>query len=146
VNPLNLPQWGKKPKPFEKKVDNFLGIQNEVVRDDAGAKDHIVIQALGGIKGTTPQTYKVAYVEGQTLGQYLGRLKLKRAATYGAVYDQANLSGGRCRMTYVPQKGSHITIGNAGAGSATSHQRSNHDAQRLASNMGGGARIVEGSK
>ena len=148
MNPLDLPKWGPKPKPkpFEKKIEHFLGVQNEVVRDDAGADAHITIQVLGGIKGTNPQSYKVAFTEGQPLGQYLGRLKLKRAAAYSAVYDQTDLSRGRCRMSYVPKKGSHITLGRAAVGSATQHQRSSHDAQKLAANMGGGAKVVEVKK
>ena len=117
-----------------------------VVRDDAGADSHIVIQVMGGIKGTTPQSYKVAFVEGQTLGRYLGRLKLKRAAAYSAVYDRANLEVGRCRMSYVPQKGSFITVGGSAGGSATQFQRSNHDAQKVAARMGGGASVVEVKK
>ena len=148
MNPLNIPKWGPKPKPkpFEKKVDAYLGLQNEVVRDDSSAESHITIQVTGGIKGTVAQTYKVAFVEGQSLGQYLSRLKLKRAAAYNAVYDQSNLETGRCRMSYVPKSRAHITIGRAMVGSATQHQRSNHDAQKLATNMGGGARVVEVKK
>lgn len=148
MNPLDLPKWGPKPKPkpFEKTVDQYIGLQNEVVRDDSGAEDHISVQVFGGIKGTVAETYKVTYVEGQTLGQYLSRLKLKRAAAYNAVYDQTDLERGRCRMSYVPTKDSHITIGRAVVGSATQFQRTNHDAQRIASNMGGGARVVEVKK
>jgi hypothetical protein len=146
VNPLHLPKWNiKKKKPLHE-VEHFLGIQNEVVRDDADAKSHITIKAAGGIRGSETQTYKVEHIEGQSLGQYLGRLKLKRAGIYSAVYDQTNLSNGRCRMTYVPKGGAVITIGGAKSGSATHLQRTNHDAQRIAANMAGGAKVVEVKK
>ena len=150
MNPLDLPKWGSKPKPKvelnQKKVNHFLGVQNEIVRDDSIAEAHVIIQVMGGLKGVASQTYRVAFVEGQPLAQYLGRLKLKRAATYSAVYDQSNLSAGRCRMSYVPKKGAHIVIGRSGVGSATQYQRSNHDAQRVAARMGGGAQVVEVKK
>ena len=150
MNPLDLPKWGSKPKPkvelSQKKVDSFLGLQNEIVRGDSVAEAHVIIQVMGGIKGVVAQTYKVAFVEGQSLGQYFGRLKLKRAAAYSAVYDQSNLSNGRCRMSYIPRRGAHIVIGRSGVGSATQYQRSNHDAQRVAARMGGGAQVVEVKK
>jgi hypothetical protein len=148
VNPLDIPKWGPKPKPklLRKRVEQFTGLRNEAVKDDVGADSHITIQVMGGIKGTSSQIYKVAFVEGQSLKQYLGRLKLRRAAIYNAVYDQTNLQAGRCRISYVPTRGSHITIGKSSVGSATQFQRSNHDAQRVAANMGGGAKVVERKK
>lgn len=149
MNPLYIPKWDTKKKKKGKSlktVEHFLGVQNEAVKDDASASSHITINIAGGIRGNDPQTYKLAYSEGQSLGQYLGRLKLKKAGIYNAVYDQTNLSNGRCRMTYVPRRGSIITIGLARAGSASHLQRTNHDAQRLAANMGGGAHIVEVKK
>jgi len=147
MNPLDLPWSSASPKkePEKERKPNFIGIQNEVVRDDASAPKHITI-SVRGISGVPSQEFKVAYSEGQPLSKYLMRLKLKRVATYNAVYDQTNLEKGRCRMTYVPQVGAHILIGPPGVGSAYSLQRTNHDARRLSANMGGGAKVVEGKK
>lgn len=142
MNPLNIPQWGKEPKKEERKSPSFIGVQNEAVRDDAEADNQITIQ-VRGIKGTPEGTFKLAHSPGMSLGKYLRRLKLKRAATYASVYDTTNLERGRCRMTYVPEKGAHILIGPIGYGPSSHMQRTSVDAQQVAANMGGGAKIVE---
>jgi hypothetical protein len=148
MNPLDLP-WSSAPPKKEPEIKerkpSFIGIQNEVVRDDASSSAHITV-AVRGVSGVPSQEFKVAYVEGQSLGRYLTRLKLKRTATYNAVYDQTNLENGRCRMTYIPQAGANIAIGPPAVGSAYALQRTNHDARRLATNMGGGAKVVERKK
>lgn len=137
-----IPKWGK-PKKEPRVVHHHLGIRNEVVRDDEGYDRHITVRVVGGVGGAASGEYKVGYTEGMNLGRYLSRLKLKRIAAYSAVYDQTNLENGRCRMTYVPQPGAKITVGPSQIGSATAHQRSGVDAVRVATRMGGGAKVVE---
>jgi hypothetical protein len=137
-----IPKWGKKVEPPRPRTDpSFIGVRNEAVRDDSGKEAHITIRT----GDSEDNEYKVEYVEGQALSRYLGRLRLKRRAAYSAVYDRTNLENGRCRMTYVPGPGAVITIGSASVGTATGFQRSRHDAEALARNMGGGADVVEGS-
>lgn len=146
VNPLSLPNW-KKPKEEPKIIGRnvSLGPKGETVIIDKDAKHHVVIE-VRGVKGTHPGAYKVAYQEGQSLGVYLRRLRLKRTACYSAVYDIKATDRGRLRMTYIPNKGSHIVIGSSAIGVATQFQRSSVDAQRVAANMGGGRRVVEVDK
>jgi len=142
MNPLNLP-FGRKPrKEPQEKVPNFLGVKTEAVRDDAGAEKFIII-SVGGLKGIPAGEFKLAWVEGQSLGVYLSRIKMKRAAIYAAVRNPDRLELGRLRMTYIPEEGDRITIGNAQVSSALTFQRSNHNAEAVARRMGGGARIVE---
>jgi len=146
VNPLNIPQWGKPEEPKDgRKVPSFLGVRNEAVRDDVEAEEIITIQ-VRGLKGTADGIYKLAYSPGTSLGKYLRRLQLRRAATYSAVYDTTNLEKGRCRMTYIPDKGAIILIGQAVFGPVSHLQRSSVDAQRAAFNMGGGSKVVEYKK
>jgi len=134
---LHLPQWGKKKKPKRKKTTNFLGVQNEAVRDSAKAEQFVIIN-VASVKGAASGSYKLAYVPGQSLKLYLKRLKLLRVAIYHSVYDLTNKEHGKCRMTYVPKAGARIQIGPVGVGLATHLQRTNVDAQRVAANMGGG--------
>lgn len=143
MNPFLIPKWGKKEAEFKKVDRPHLGVRNEAVWDDKDSEHHITIRVMGGVTGDTSGEYKLAYSEGTSLARYLSRLNLKRSAAYSAVYDHSNLENGRCRMTYVPKPGARIVIGHASVGSAVEHQRSNVDAQRLAVNMGGGAKVVE---
>lgn len=144
MNPLDLPSRKIKKGP-EKKVPQFLGIRNEKVKSDSSASSFVTV-VVRGIKGASSGEYRVAYQEGQSLGKYLSELKLKRVGVYNAVYDEAHPAAGRCRMTYVPKPGSRVVIGSAAVGQFTHFQRSNHDAQRIAFNMGGGAKVVEVKK
>lgn len=142
MNPLDLP-FGKKPeRPLEKKVPSYLGVKNEAVRDDQGANKKITI-SVGGLKGVSSGEYKLEWVEGRMLGEYLSRLKLKRAAIYAAVRNLDNLELGRLRMTYIPEVGDRIALGSASMSSAVSYQRSNHNAENVARRMGGGAKFVD---
>jgi hypothetical protein len=146
VNPLSLPNW-KKPKEEPKITGRnvSLGPKGETVIIDKDAKHHVIIEVRGA-KGVHPGSYKLAWQEGCSLGGYLRRLRLKRAACYSAVYDINAKNRGRLRMTYVPNKDSHIVIGSSALGVATQFQRSSVDAQRVATNMGGGRRVVEVDK
>lgn len=112
---------------------------------DKDAKHHVVIE-VRGTKGVHPGIYKLAWQEGQRLGDYLRRLRLKRIACYSAVYDINAKDRGRLRMSYIPTKDSHIVIGSSALGVSTQFQRSSVDAQRVAANMGGGRRVVEVDK
>lgn len=147
LNPLPLPKWSKKKKkiPEARKVHNYIGLKSEAVREDAGAKSHIVI-SVQGVKSMPSGSYSVAYLPGQSLGKYLSRLKLKRTAIYSAVYDSVHGGNKRLRMTYVPKEGSRITIGSIGHGPVTHLQRTTVDAQRVALNMGGLEKVVERKK
>jgi hypothetical protein len=149
VNPLNIPKWGaKEPKPelpVSPKRSTSFGIKKEVVLADSSSEKHVVIEVRSA-QGAHPGLYKVAYRKGFTLGQYLRKLRLKRAACYSAVYDLSRKTGGRVRLSYVPNDKSHIVIGSGSLGVAGKHQRTSSDAQRLASRMGGGARVVEVKK
>lgn len=137
MNPLSLPQWGKKKKIGDlPKANNYLGVKTEAVREDAEAEFHVSIM-VRGVKSVPSGSYKVAFVPGQQLGKYLSRLKLKHAAIYSAVYDTVHGGNRRLRMAYIPQAGSQITIGISAAGPATHLQRSTVDAQRVAAKMGG---------
>lgn len=137
MNPLDIPSWGKKKKEVEdlRRTPHFIGVQNEAVRDDSGAKKHVTIE-VRGVKGNSNSSFPLAHTPGMKLSRYLSRLKLKRAATYAAVYDITNLENGRCRMSYIPRPGSHIVIGSPAAGSATHLQRTSHDATRIMARMG----------
>jgi len=142
MNPLDLP-FGKKPKePQKEKVPSYLGVRNEAVRDDLRAKKKVTIQ-VGGLKGVAGGQYQLEWVEGQMLGEYLSRLRLKRAAIYAAVRHADKPYLGRLRMTFIPDAGDRITIGNPSVSPASPYQRSNHNAERVARGMGGGARFVE---
>ena len=144
VNPLDLPFGKKPPKPedLREKIPHFIGVKNEAVRDDAGAQKIITI-SVSGIKGVPAAAYKLEWVEGQMLGTYLSRLKLKRAAIYAAVRNIDDLERGRLRMTYIPEEGARISVGNSRVSSALQYQRTNHNAESVARNMGGGAKVVE---
>lgn len=142
MNPLELP-FGKKPKPEPKeKVPSYLGVKNEAVRDDETAEQHITI-IVNGLKGVPNREFKLRWEPGQQLGKYFSRIKLKQTAIYAAVRNPDNLSAGRLRMTYIPEPGMRITVGNARVSSAVHLQRSNHNAESVARKMGGGARVVE---
>jgi hypothetical protein len=148
LNPLQLPDWTKKKKPelpARDKRASHLGLKAEVTIIDKDAKHHVIIE-VRGVKGTHPGKYKLAYVKGCMLGDYLRRLRLKRTACYSAVYDITNKKTGRLRMTYVPTETSHVVIGNRGLGVSTKFQRTSIDAQRVAANMGGGRKVVEVEK
>lgn len=146
MNPLSLPDW-KKPKEKDPRTGNnqSLGLKAEAVMFDKDAKHHVVIE-VRGTKGVHPGIYKLAWQEGQRLGDYLRRLRLKRIACYSAVYDINAKDRGRLRMSYIPTKDSHIVIGSSALGVSTQFQRSSVDAQRVAANMGGGRRVVEVDK
>jgi hypothetical protein len=137
VTPLDLP-WarGRPPEPEKAKVPNFIGLKNQVVRDDAEAGGKKITIEVKGVKGHQPGEYEIAFEEGATLGHYLKRLKLRRAAAYSAVRDFTNLPAGRLRLSYVPKEGAKIVLGSASVSSAIQYQRSNIDAQRVAYNMG----------
>jgi len=139
VNPLDFP-WNQlekpKPKIKEDPVPNFIGVRNEAVRDDVNAEDHLVV-TVQGLTNVPTGEYKVSFSDGQRLGTYLARLKFKHAATYAAVYDTSNLEKGRLRMSYVPTKASKILICPPAYSPLMFMQRTNVDAQKLASNMGG---------
>jgi len=142
LNPLSTP-WGKKPHVEEKPtVPSFIGVRNEAVRDSANAKNIITVH-VRSIKGVPDGEYRLEWVEGTTLKQYLTQVKLVSAAMHAAVRDTTNPSVGRVRMHYIPEPGAHITLGSPSVSSALQFQRSNHDAQNLARRMGGGERIVE---
>jgi hypothetical protein len=142
LNPLSVP-WGKKPEVEEREaVPSFLGLRNEAVRDNAGAEKSITI-AVHGLKGTPNGEYKLEWVEGTTLKQYLSQLKLVSTAMRSAVRDLTNLGIGRLRMHYIPQEGARIALGNPSLSSALQFQRSSHDAEAVALKMGGGAKVVE---
>ena len=143
LNPLDLP-WAKPPppEPEGESVPHFIGVRNEVVRDDAGAKEIITIE-VRAVSGVPSGKYTLEYTPGQRLSKYLSRLKLKRAATYNAVYDQSNLEKGRCRMSYVPEVGAHITIGPPAYGSAMQYQRSSMDSHELGRRLSKGPRVVD---
>jgi hypothetical protein len=147
VNPLHLPSWKKKEPelPARNNRASHLGLKAEVMIVDKDAEHHVVIE-VRGVKGAHPGKYKVAYVEGRMLGDYLRRLRLKRVACYSAVYDITNKKTGRLRMTYVPSETSHIVLGNRSTGVSTKYQRSSIDAQRVATRMGGGRKVVEVEK
>lgn len=150
LSPLSLPKWGSKPNKEKTTTPDFLGVANEALRDDAGAAEHIIIEVRGLAKFPTG-AYKLAYIPGTPLGTYLKRIKLRYAAMTNAVYDYSNLERGRCRMSYIPDKGSKIVIGPPAWGPASHLQRTTVDAQQVASNMGrvghGPApKIVEGKK
>lgn len=149
MNPLELPRWEKKKVEIKLESRDMrsvsFGVRAETILVDRDAKHHITIE-VRGVKGTHSGAYKVAYAPGQKLGDYLRRLRLKRAACYSAVYDLKAVTSGRLRMTYVPQEGAHIAIGSASLGVSGQYQRSSVDAQQVAARMGGGARTVEVKK
>lgn len=146
MNPLSVPQWGKKRKLENiPNAKNYLGIRSEVVRDDSKAEAYISVE-VRGLKAMPSGAYRLALVEGQQLGKYLSRLKLKHAAIYSAVYDLEHGANRRLRMTYVPKEGSKIVIGTRSIGPATSLQRTSVDAQRVALNMGRGNKVAERKK
>lgn len=131
-----IPKWKAKPKMEDGFTSpNFLGVTNEVLRDEAGAAEHITIEVRGLAKFPSG-TYKLAFVSGASLGDYLKRVKLRYAGMTNAVYDYTNLEKGRCRMSYIPQKGARIVIGRADMGPAFQFQRTTADGMRLAANMG----------
>jgi len=135
---VRLPQWGKKKKePKRKRYHHtFIGVQNEAVRDSSKAEKHITI-SVRGVQGVASGSFKLAYQPGMKLGLYLKTLKLRRVGIYHSVYDLANKSHGKCRMSYVPEAGAEILIGPVNVGLATQWARTNIDAQRVAANMGG---------
>lgn len=142
MNPLSIP-WGRKPK-VEKQdpVPSFIGVRNEAVRDSAEAEHHISI-TVRGLQGTPDGEYKLEWVEGTPLKHYLSQLKLIGPAMRSAVRDLSNPEAGRVRMHYIPEKEAKIVLGNPSVSSALQFQRSSHDAERVASRMGGGARFVD---
>ncbi len=144
MNPLSLPDWNKKkPEALSRdKRASHLGLKAEVTIIDKDAEHHVVIEVRGA-KGVHPGKYKLAYKKGCNLGDYLRRLRLKRVACYSAVYDISNKNRGRLRMTYIPNKESHIVMGPGSLGVSTQFQRSSIDAQRVAARMGGGRKVVE---
>lgn len=146
MNPLSLPDWNK-PKEEDPRTGNnqSLGLKAEAVMLDKDAKHHVVIEVRGA-KGVHPGVYKLAWQEGRPLGDYLRRLRVKRAACYSAVYDINAKNRGRLRMSYIPNQDSHIVIGSSALGVANQFQRSSVDAQRVAANMGGGRKVVEVDK
>ena len=144
------PKWGEKNKPDEDKVPNYLGVVNEILRDEAGAAAHISIE-VRGIPGHPSGIYRLAHNPGTLLSDYLRKIKLRYAGMSNAVYDYSNLEHGRCRMTYVPKEGARIVIGHRDMGPAFHMQRTTVDVQRLAANMGRQAdgsvpRIIERKK
>jgi len=146
VNPLFIPNWERPPEKDSYKGNNqSLGLKTETVLIDKDAEHHVVIEVRSA-KGVHPGVYKLAWKKGQPLGEYLRRLRLKRAACYSAVYDLSAKNRGRLRMSYVPNKDSHIVIGSSALGVASQFQRSSVDAQRVAAKMGGGRKVVEVDK
>ena len=137
MNPLSLPRWNQSTKRPEPKAP-----QETFSILDPEAKAHIIIE-VRNMRGITPRKYKVGYNQGQHLNYYLGRLKLRRAASYCAVYDLSNKTKGRLRKTYIPPETAHIVLGSA---MLSQHQRSSVDAQRMSVRMGGGAKVVEVTK
>jgi hypothetical protein len=114
---------------------HFLGVRAEAVLDDQAAEAHISIE-VRALKGIPNGIYRLAHQEGMTLGQYLSRIKLMATAVKASVYDRANPNQGRCRMSYVPQRGARILVCRGGTSDANMLQRSSVDVQRVASNMG----------
>ena len=148
MTPLNVP-WGKKapiPKePERPPVPVFLGVTNERVKDQAPIENDptaITIQ-VNGVKGVPNNTFKVRWSKGTALGVYLKQLHLSYVALKAAVRDLKNPDGGRLRSYYIPEPGAHIVLGNPTVSSALIYQRSSHDAQRVARNMGDGAKFVD---
>jgi hypothetical protein len=142
LNPLSVP-WGQKPKVEEKaKVPSFLGLRNEAVRDNANAEKFVTV-GVRGIKGAADGEYRLEWVEGTTLKQYLTQLKLVSTAMRSAVRDLTNPEAGRLRMHYIPEAGAKITLGSPSLSSALQFQRSSHDAEAVALRMGGGAKFVD---
>lgn len=142
LNPLSVP-WGQKPKVEPKETaPSYLGLRNEAVRDNAQAAKSITI-AVHGLKGTPNGEYRLEWIEGTTLKQYLSQLKLVGTAMRSAVRDQTHLEMGRLRMHYIPEEGAQITLGSSSLSSALQFQRSSHNAEDVALKMGGGARVVD---
>lgn len=142
LNPLSVP-WGKKPKVEQgEPVPIYLGLRNEAVRDNAQAEKFVII-AVQGLKGVPSGEYKLEWVEGAPLKQYLSQLKLTTVAMRSAVRDAGHLEAGRLRMHYIPDCGAKIVLGNPSLSSAVHLQRSAHDAEAVALRMGGGAKFVD---
>jgi hypothetical protein len=144
MNPLGIPKWGKKKLPEEdvsRGRNVSFGVRGETVELNRDAEEYITVEVR--VDSIPHGEYRMEYLPGVPLGIYLRRLRLKRVACYSAVYDLKSDNRGRLRMTYLPKPQSHILIGKATIGTATSMQRSSVDAQRSAALMGGGQRVVE---
>lgn len=108
--------------------------------DESINDDRIVIQIAG--KGT----FKIPYHEGWDLRMYLRDARSLAYAIRKAVYDTNQPERGRLRLNHIPAPGAKIYIGSANWSPVAHLQRTNHDAERLARNMGGGAAVVEYQK
>ena len=138
MNPLYNPWAVKEPLPKKTgpKVDPpYLGLRTELAKAAAQAPVKLVFEVRGLAAGLAGQ-YKIEYSEGAKLRYYLHQLRLTHAATYAAIYDQADLERGRRRLSYVPTINSRMLICSPKMGSAIQLQRTNVDAERVATNMG----------
>jgi hypothetical protein len=138
MNPLGSP-WSSRNDRIDLHPEGstevqYLGLRNTKLTE---AKDRKALTIeVRGVGAVPSGPYKVAYSEGATLRYYLRQLRILHAASYSAVYDKANPEKGRCRLTYVPRENSEMLICPPRVGTATRFQRSNHDAEKVASKMG----------
>jgi hypothetical protein len=123
-------------------VPVYLGLRNEVVRENAKLERFISV-IVRGIRGVPDGEYKLAWSQGMALKHYLSQLKLVSTAIRSAVRDLANPEAGRLRMHYIPAEGARIALGNPAVSSALQFQRSSHNAESVARDMGDGARFVD---
>jgi len=141
MNPLSIP-WGAQDKPVARSpVPNFIGLRNEVARQNQNLARRITIE-LQGLAGRPNGRYDLEYSAGASLRHYFHQLKLQHAAAHSSVRDLTNPEAGRLRSSYVPAENSHIVLGNPKVSSMLHLQRTNHDAQSIAARMGT-AKIVE---
>lgn len=138
INPIEL-NWELQEETEQPKVESKVDPEPEVEPPDEKRYVTIEIRDKGRLRGM----HKLEYEPGKKLLTYLRQLNAASLLRRLRIMDMAHVELGRRRSSYVLQEDSHIVMLSSKTGLFPHLQRSGEDAERIARNMGGGAREVE---